>query len=282
MNAFNEDRHDETDGVSSMLNELPRVDPPTTLVGTVMSSITQFAQTHATQPPVNFMRRSNTMAKKVLWTVAAAAAAALVVMRVAGYPPVDKGTEATIGAAQRYQAPQVAAGDVKVEDHELQAFLQSDLFRQLAADKAAMAALKNKEFQKALSSPEVRAALAQPQVQQVIAYVRFDAANLNAAQVQIDAAALATAGVRIDAAALASAEAALQAAANASPVLAQALAAPQVAQAIAASSLATALAAPTAALALAQPAAVNALMAAAPTAAIDAAGAAQAGGAIGQ
>ena len=53
------------------------------------------------------------MAKKVLWIVAAAAAVALITMRVAGYPPVEKGTEATIGAAQRYQAPQISSADVK-------------------------------------------------------------------------------------------------------------------------------------------------------------------------
>ena len=68
-----------------------------------------------------------------------------------GYPPVENGTEATIGAAQRYQAPQISSADVKTEDAQLQAFLQSDLFRQLATDKAAQQALKNKDFQRALA-----------------------------------------------------------------------------------------------------------------------------------
>ena len=54
------------------------------------------------------------MAKKVLWIVAAAAAVALMVDASSfGYPPVQKGTEATIGAAQRYQSPQISSADVK-------------------------------------------------------------------------------------------------------------------------------------------------------------------------
>ena len=89
------------------------------------------------------------MAKKVLWIVAATAAVALIAMRVVGYPR-SEGTEATIGAAQRYQSPQISSADVKTEDAQLQAFLQSDLFRQLTTDKAARQALKNKDFQKAL------------------------------------------------------------------------------------------------------------------------------------
>ena len=100
------------------------------------------------------------MAKKVLWIVAATAAVALITMRLVGYPPVEKGTEATIGAAQRYQSPQISSADVKTEDAQLQAFLQSDLFRQLTTDKAARQALKNKDFQNALPTPAVRAALA--------------------------------------------------------------------------------------------------------------------------
>ena len=48
-------------------------------------------------------------------------------MRMTGYPPADKGTEGTIGAAQRYQAPQIANQDVKLQDAELQSFMQRTL-----------------------------------------------------------------------------------------------------------------------------------------------------------
>lgn len=256
MNAFNDDRHDETDELSVMINELPRVDPPSTLVGAVMSRIAPGSKTHVAHPPANFMRRGKPMAKKVLWSVAAAAAAVLVIMRLAGYPPVEKGTEATIGAAQRYQAPQIATADVKIEDAELQAFLQSDLFRTLAADRAAQQALKNQDFQKALANANVRAALAAPGVASALYRVRPDAA----------------ANARLDLAKLdAAPRAALQAALDASPALATALAAPGVAEAISHSALEVALARPDVSAALAHPAVMNALVLAAPGAALDAA-----------
>jgi hypothetical protein len=73
-------------------------------------------------------------------------------MRVIGYPPSESGTEGTIGAAQRYQAPQISNADVKVTDAQLQAFLQSDAFERLKKDKAARAALRNKDFQKAMAT----------------------------------------------------------------------------------------------------------------------------------
>jgi len=47
------------------------------------------------------------MDKKWIWGVAGFAVLVIVGMRIAGYPPVDQGTEATIGTAQRYQAPQI-------------------------------------------------------------------------------------------------------------------------------------------------------------------------------
>jgi hypothetical protein len=128
------------------------------------------------------------MAKKVLWIVAATAALALIAMRLVGYPPVEKGTEATIGAAQRYQSPQISSADVKTQDAQLQAFLQSDVFRQLTTDKTARQALKNKDFQKALQDPAVRAALASSDVRYVIGNLRVvDAAALAKSDILIRA-----------------------------------------------------------------------------------------------
>lgn len=167
------------DEVTRTLNDLPPVDPPTTLVNDVMSTIASRRAARATHPSVIPTKRGEIMAKKVLWILAAAAAVALITMRFVGYPPVEKGTEATIGAAQRYQAPQISSADVKTEDAQLQAFLQSDLFRQLTTDKAARQALKNKDFQKALQDPAVRAALASSDVRYAIGSVKVgDAAAL--------------------------------------------------------------------------------------------------------
>ena len=235
------------DEVTEMLRDLPEVDPPPALVDNVMSTIVRRARIETMSPTL--MTKGRTMAKKVLWSVAAAAAVALVVMRVFGYPPVQDGTEATIGAAQRYQAPQISSADVKLEDAQLQAFLQSDVFRQLASDKVAQEALKNNDFRRALADASVRVALSSPDV---VAAIAATAATAGAPQaLEANRARLEAAKVKLDAV-LASSEA-----------LRVALASPLVAQAIANSALGVALVNADAAFALSQEVAVNAVLAAA-------------------
>ena len=248
MTTFSDDRRNDKDDASMLLNDLPQVDPPASLARTVMSAIAEHAKTQVTPSPVTYMRRGSTMAKKVLWTVAAAAAVALVALRVVGYPPVEKGTEATIGAAQRYQESQVSAADVKVEDQQFQEFLQSDLFRQLANDKAARNALNNPDLQKALADARVSAVLAR-------ADVRAEIAN-NAKQLaRADAVATVIATVRLDA----KSQAALEAALNVSPALLHAITNANVADAIANSSLAQVLARADAVVAVSNNAVLQAL-----------------------
>jgi hypothetical protein len=239
MNTFNDDRRNDNDELSEILNDLPQVDPPPSLVRTVMSTIAQYAKDPVTQPQVTSMRRGSTMAKKVLWSVAAVAAVALITLKVVGYPPVEQGTEATIGAAQRYQESQISATDVKVDDAQFQAFLQSDLFRQLASDKAAQNALKNQDLQKALADANVRAALASADVRTAISN---NVANWARAEARNDV----IASLKLDA----KSQAMLQAALNSSPALMQVIANASIADAIANSSLAQALARSDAALAL--------------------------------
>jgi len=235
------------DEVTEMLRDLPEVDPPPALVDNVMSTIVRRARFETMSPTL--MTKGRTMAKKVLWSVAAAAAVALVVMRVFGYPPVQDGTEATIGAAQRYQAPQISSADVKLEDAQLQAFLQSDVFRQLASDKVAQEALKNNDFRRALADASVRVALSSPDV---VAAIAATAATAGAPQaLEANKAHLEAARIKLDAV-LASSEA-----------LRVALASPLVAQAIANSALGVALVNSDAAFALSQQVAVNAVLAAA-------------------
>ncbi len=235
------------DDVTEMLRDLPEVDPPPALVDNVMSTIVRRARIETMSPTL--MTKGRTMAKKVLWSVAAAAAVALVVMRVFGYPPVQDGTEATIGAAQRYQAPQISSADVKLEDAQLQAFLQSDVFRQLASDKVAQEALKNNDFRRALADASVRVALSSPDV---VAAIAATAATAGAPQaLEANNARLDAAKIKLDAV-LASSEA-----------LRVALASPLVAQAIANSALRVALVNSDAAFALSQQVAVNAVLAAA-------------------
>ena len=256
------------DEVTRTLNDLPPVDPPTTLVNDVMSTIASRRAARATHPSVFPTKRGKIMAKKVLWIVAATAALALITMKLVGYPPVGKGTEATIGAAQRYQSPQISSADVKTEDAQLQAFLQSDLFRQLTTDKTAREALKNKEFQKALQEPAVRAALASSDVRYAIGSVKLGVAG--------DAAALAKSDVYIRAAL--DANAALKAAFDASPALRAALVSQDVIAAIRSASLGAVLSQPDVAMMLSNDAAIRAVLSA-PDVALDAAAAA--GGAAG-
>lgn len=248
MNTFNDDRRNDNDELSEMLNDLRQVDPPPSLVRTVMSTIAEHTKTPVTQPQVTSMRRGSTMAKKVLWSMAAVAAMALIGLKVVGYPPVEQGTEATIGAAQRYQEAQISAADVKVEDQQFQAFLQSDLFRQLANDKVAQNALKNQDLQKVLADANVRAALASADIRTAISN---NVANWARSEVRSDV----IASLRLDA----QSQVILEAALNTSPALLQVISNVNVADAIANSSLALALAQTNAALALSNNAVLQAL-----------------------
>jgi len=236
------------DEVTRRLNDLPEVDPPSTLAQDIMATIAKHRAAPATHSVIP-TKRGEIMAKKVLWIVAATAALALITMRFVGYPPVEKGTEATIGAAQRYQAPQIASSDVKTQDAQLQAFLQSDLFRQLATDKVAQQALKNKDFQRALQDSAVRAALASSDARYAIAAARVSG---DAVMVQADALRAAI-----------EANAALRAAFDASAALRAALASSEVVAAMGSASLGAALASPDIALAMSQEAAVGAVLEAA-------------------
>jgi hypothetical protein len=200
------------------------------------------------------------MAKKVLWSVAAVAAVALVALRMAGYPPVEEGTEATIGAAQRYQAPQIAAADVKVKDQQFQSFLQSDLFRRLVNDKAAQEALKNQDLQRALADLNVRTALSNEAVRTAISnnamlWARYTANNNVIANVRLDAQNLAM----------------LQAALHASPALVAAISNVNIAEAISNSNLAMVLANNEAMVAVRNDAVMNAMLNASSNARLDAA-----------
>ena len=100
------------------------------------------------------------MAKKVLWSVAAAAAVALVAMRVVGLPAGGEGH----GSHDRRGAAISGAADHE-RGREDRGCAASGLpaerpVPQLVNDKVAQKALKNEDFQRALRTPSVRAALA--------------------------------------------------------------------------------------------------------------------------
>src|SRR5262245_11597407 len=90
--------------LSTMLDDLPDIDPPSTLVSDVMSAIRCDVRPVTNDLRHSGVRRNRTMARRMLWGVAAVAAVVLIAMRITGFPPTGRGTEGTIGAAQRYQA----------------------------------------------------------------------------------------------------------------------------------------------------------------------------------
>ena len=120
--------------------------------------------------------------KKVVWTAATLGALAIAAYVWLGYPSVGQGTDATIGAAQRYQA-QPAPTAAPVADSSVQAFMQTDTFdqliknpdtrhalqkaaseaayRQALTDQAIIAVLARKEMQDALAHSAVRQAMKQ-------------------------------------------------------------------------------------------------------------------------
>ncbi len=179
--GFVQTQHEELD---RLLDALGPAEPPADLLANVIQQVkatTPAAATSRTAMPEhrdNLTQGGTGMGKKVMWGLAAAAALALIVMKFTGFPPMGDGTEGTVGAAKRYQAPQMVASDVAVAPDEAQAFLQSDTFdrlikdedtRQLLANPSFRGALANAEFRSALASPELRQALSSPELRQALA-----------------------------------------------------------------------------------------------------------------
>ena len=160
-------QHEELD---RLLDALGPAEPPADLLANVMRQVKATPPAAATSRTATHEHRDNLtdggtgMGKKVMWGLAAAAALALIVMKFTGFPPMGEGTEGTVGAAKRYQAPQMAPSDVAVAPDEAQTFLQSDTFDHLIKDEDTRQMLANPSFRGALASPEFRSALASPEM----------------------------------------------------------------------------------------------------------------------
>ena len=110
---------------------------------------------------VSTLQGESAMARKAMIGLAAAAAVVLVTFAITGYPPIGKGTEGTIGQANRYQAaqPQLTASDVKLGDTAVQEFMQSDVFDKLMKDENARKLLSDEAVRKALADPAMSQAM---------------------------------------------------------------------------------------------------------------------------
>lgn len=173
--------HDREDHVARMLEELGPADPPASLVRNVMARISLDARHQATGRVIPFNQGEKAMTRKAMWGVAAAAAILLGVFVIRGFPPVGRGTEGTVGAAKKYEAPQIAANDVVVGDASAQEFLQSEEFdrlskdpeaRSLMTDAALQPYLRDARFVDSLKDPDVRGTLTNQAVAAIYANTR--------------------------------------------------------------------------------------------------------------
>ena len=164
--------------VNELLASLGSADAPPNLVDHVLARVSHPA---APQPVSLFNRRSTpkrgeTVNKKMIFGLAAAAAVVLAVITYTSYPPATEGTEATIGAAQRAQTPQIASKDVGLADTSAQDLLQSETWdaimkdedlRETLQDADVRAMLADLDMRRALENDDVRYALGRPEFAQI-------------------------------------------------------------------------------------------------------------------
>lgn len=147
--------------VNELLASLGSADAPPNLVDHVLARVSHPA---APQPVSLFNRRSTpkrgeTVNKKMIFGLAAAAAVVLAVITYTSYPPATEGTEATIGAAQRAQTPQIASKDVGLADTSAQDLLQSEAWDAIMKDEDLRASLQDADVRAMLADVDLRRAL---------------------------------------------------------------------------------------------------------------------------
>lgn len=103
--------------------------------------------------------------------VVVAAAVAFIALR--GPKMENQGTPGTIGAANRYQSEQIGSGDVSLDNPQVAEFIQSDVFRKLATDKAFRDALRSDTFDGFIASAGLRDAAARVDVAAVMRDAAF-------------------------------------------------------------------------------------------------------------
>lgn len=141
--------------LAGLIESLGQADAPAGLVDHVLAHVSHspHAVRHSTIPrgvPVN---------KKILFGLAAAAAIVLAVITYTSNPPATVGTEATIGAAQRAQTPQIAPQDVKLGDTSTQAVLQTETFDAIMKDETLRNMLQDAQLRAQLQDAALRQAL---------------------------------------------------------------------------------------------------------------------------
>lgn len=168
------------DRLDQLLNELGPAEPPPGLVSDVMDRVASLANRGSARPSSLRTNGVTLMtSRKAMWGLAAAAAVVLGIFIVKGFPVVEQGTDATIGAAKRYQAEQLSDKDVVVGDTQVQEFLQSETFDRLIKDDSARQLLSNRSVRAALSNPELAQLLTDNAVRVTLTNVDVHAAFSN-------------------------------------------------------------------------------------------------------
>jgi hypothetical protein len=169
-NADARTRAGELGQLNAFLASLGPAEAPPDLVDQVVARISPY--TAARQPVSPFLRpvpmRGVTVNKKIIVGLAAAAAVILAVVTYTSYPPATEGTEATIGAAQRAQTPQIAAKDVGLGDASAQEVLQTDTWDAIMKDEDLRSTLQDAEMRRMLEDAELRQALENAEVRRFL------------------------------------------------------------------------------------------------------------------
>jgi hypothetical protein len=158
------DRAAAFEQLAELIESLGPVTPPPGLVDHVLAQVSH----HPYAVRQSTFERGMTVNKRILFGLAAAAAVVLAVITFTSYPPATEGTEATIGAAQRAQAPQIAAKDVKLGDTSSQDVLQTETFDAIMKDETVRTMLQDAEMRGHLQSAELRLALQDNGIKQAL------------------------------------------------------------------------------------------------------------------
>lgn len=149
------DRAAQLTELAAVIDSLGPVEAPPGLTSDVLAQISYHP--HAVRPST--FQRGVSVNKRIFFGLAAAAAIVLAVITYYSNPRATVGTEATIGAAQRAQTPQIAANDVKLGDTSAQDVLQTETFDAIMKDDAVRTALQDAELRTQLQSARLRDAL---------------------------------------------------------------------------------------------------------------------------
>src|SRR2546425_9576590 len=93
---------------------------------------------------------------RIILGLVVVAVAGIAVARYAGVFPPKFGLEGTIGAAKRYQATQITDKDVVLQDPQIQALLQSDLFHKVIATPEFKKLSQSDEFWQLVTTADFR------------------------------------------------------------------------------------------------------------------------------